>query len=1355
MAAGAGSGRETASLLRPAIRHVSAAVLGVLAGLVLIAGFAAWRLSQGEIDAGAFRPVAQRWLAAAAPGGRARVGAVAIAWFGPSRSLGFELKDVDLVDRQGRPVLRARQMEAGLAAGSLFGLSPAPGRLATQDFFAAVSVSPQGRYQLGYAASGAPGPSTGNLWRFFEDLTGHPKLGRPLSFLQQLELSNGDVVLSEVGGPVHWRGRVGQVRFDKTAGRLQASGDMRIGQAALGFQAQGLTGLKRALIKLSTERLDPAQVFPHAGATGPISILDAPVDGSGWLSWASDRGVSGADVQLTAGQGLVRLGGPPTPFRSGALKAAFDPATGRVLIQSLRAASAQADFDVSGQAWLTPESRKVPSRVEVSLGAANARLSLDPRTAPAEVRNFVLRASYTPKLGHLALSRVALQLDGSPFLIQAQLQRPRRLGAWGLSLDATIPGMLNPKTIVALWPKEQSPDARDWIRDHIATGRIGSAVFRFRLPAGGAPAHQALREEQVRLTFGYDGADILPSEGMPVIHAARGTAELLGDGFGMKLQSASIEGVGLSQGLVQIPRLAGPHNRIYVSGKVIGDAHQILKVVDASAGGVAHRNGFDPARLAGHGEVDFSLSRLLDTGPGDFHVAYRGAVKDARIAGAAMGMTLKSSGLTFEGTGERLSAQGPVQLGPYRGPIKYLAQFTSGRPAVQTADLAGVVDASTFGFSGQAGATLPFSAKIEQSGGLGKGQIRSKAFDGSTQWGGTPGRFLAQGRLHAATLKAVGLPIGKGLSDQTPVKLVLSQAAGGGWSGALDADAYSGLINVSNGATPHFHYSAQLTPEKAQRIGLSAVSGGKLLPVSVDVVTNGDAGAAAYGLGDWAGQVSWSQAAGARTQYRWRTTLTAADLHELGLPAGIEPKAAVPVDVNLLGAGGGFSGTAVIAGGAFRFSAAPAAKGRRRMSISGALDGKTLTNLGLGPEGMISGPAGLSATVELASDGLRGGHLQADLQRAAFSAPFVAWKKPAGRPMQVGFDFARNGAEVEATAVRGSGPGFALSASGAWKTGSGGLLRATDLRLEGAFDGSMEIALDDTGSRLSTRARYFDARRLLEQPSHGPRGSGGGQAAKPFHVDAQLAQVRVSDSGMLHNVKLEGQVSPADQRRLDLSLGRDDGAQLVDLKLFPDASGMAVQGQISDVGEAAFVMFGHRSFQGGKATVTGHLVDGGADLRVEMAKVRLMKIPALARILTVGSLHGMADTLNGAGIEFTKVVAPVSIRGAKLTIGRARATGPAMGITTQGVIDIDNHTVDLSGGIAPSYVLNSAVGAVPLVGDLLVSHKGEGMFGLTYSAKGAFASPKISVNPLSLAAPGILRRLFEGHSQVAKVEPVG
>ena len=1347
-------------MLRPAIRHVSAALIGIVAGAILTFGFAAWRLSQGHIAADAFRPVAERWLATAVRGGRARIGTVEIAWFGASHSLGVELRDVSLTDGEGRPVLRARRLEAGLSTGSILGARVAPGRLAADDFFAAISVSPLGRYTLGYEASGPPGAGSANLLRFFSDLTGRPRLGRPLSYLQQLDFANGDIVLAEVGGPVRWRGHVDAVRFDKTGGRLQATADMRIGDAVLAVQSQGTVGLGRALVKVSVDRLDPAQVFPHAGATGPISILDAPLDGRAWLSWAADRGVSGADVRLTAGQGLVRLSGPATPFQSGELRASFDPATRRVLIQSIRAASAQANFDVTGQAWITPESRATgPVRLELALGGANGRLSLDPRTQPAEVKSFALRARYTPKTGRVELNNLGLQLDGSDFLIRAVLQRPRGQHPWGLTLDATIPGMLSPKTIVALWPKEQSPDARDWVRDHIGAGRLGQAVFRIRIPTGGVAPHQPIRDDQLRLTYRFDGADILAFNSMPVIHGARGAGELHGDQYDMTVQSASIEGVGLSQGLVQIPRLAGLRKRIYVDGRASGDARTILDVVDKSTGGVASRHGFEPARLAGQGEVGFSLSRYLENGPGDFQVAYQGAVKNAHVADATLGLALKSAAMAFEGTAERLSAQGPVQLGPYRGPMQYEAQFPASGTAVQKASLDGLLDAAAVGFSGPAGATLPFSAKFEQHGDLGHGVIRSKAFDGETQWTGRPGRFLAQGRLHAVALKSIGLPIGKGLSDQTPVKLALGQSPAG-WSGSLDADAYSGVISVSNGPSPHFHYTAQLTPERAQKIGLSAeVAGGRTLPVSLDVATDGEAGSAAYGLGDWIGQVSWSQAAGARTQYHWRSTLTAADLHALGMPAGLEPKGPLPVDVSMTSAGGGFSGSALIAGGNFRFTASPSAKGRRRMTVSGALDGKTLTDFGLGPQGMITGPTGLSAAVDLASDGLRGGHVQIDLQHAAFSAPFVAWKKPAGRPMQIGADFVRKEGGVEASAITGSGPGFALSASGAWKSGSGGALHASDLRLEGAFDGSMDLGLDESGARIATRARYFDARRLLQQPERGLAGPGGGRTGgledKGFHVDAQLAQVRVSDTGMIHNVRIEGQVSPAEQRKLDVSVGREDGSELVSLQLYPDAAGMAVRGQVSDVGDAAFVMFGRRSFQGGKAVVTGHLIEGGADLRVDMSNVRMVKTPALARILTVGSLHGLADTLNGAGIEFTKVVAPVSIRGAKLTIGRARATGPAMGITTQGVIDIDSHTVDLSGGIAPSYLLNSAVGAVPVVGELFVSRKGEGMFGLTYSARGAFSLPKISVNPLSLATPGILRRIFEGHSQVAHADPAG
>jgi hypothetical protein len=69
--------------------------------------------------------------------------------------------------------------------------------------------------------------------------------------------------------------------------------------------------------------------------------------------------------------------------------------------------------------------------------------------------------------------------------------------------------------------------------------------------------------------------------------------------------------------------------------------------------------------------------------------------------------------------------------------------------------------------------------------------------------------------------------------------------------------------------------------------------------------------------------------------------------------------------------------------------------------------------------------------------------------------------------------------------------------------------------------------------------------------------------------------------------------------------------------------------------------------------------------------------------------------------------------------------------------------VDLSGSLVPIYGLNSFLGSVPILGDILVSKKGEGIFGLTYAMKGNLNEPSISVNPLSVLTPGIFRRIFE------------
>ncbi len=220
-------------------------------------------------------------------------------------------------------------------------------------------------------------------------MTGRPRRGRPLSFLREVDLSNGVVAFREVGGPVAWRGRVATVRFHKTDGRLDAEVDVGVRDAAMKMHGRADVGLKHAFVDGAVANLDPAKVFPWSGPTQRLSVLDALVQGRGSLSWAADRGVRAADVFLTAGPGLIRLGGAPEAFHAGKLRADFDPASARVLIEHASASSARGDVDVAGQVWLTPESRRTgPAKLEVALASPHGRLALASGAEPQPIDGF-------------------------------------------------------------------------------------------------------------------------------------------------------------------------------------------------------------------------------------------------------------------------------------------------------------------------------------------------------------------------------------------------------------------------------------------------------------------------------------------------------------------------------------------------------------------------------------------------------------------------------------------------------------------------------------------------------------------------------------------------------------------------------------------------------------------------------------------------------------------------------------------------------------------------------------------------------------------------------------------------------
>lgn len=143
-----------------------------------------------------------------------------------------------------------------------------------------------------------------------------------------------------------------------------------------------------------------------------------------------------------------------------------------------------------------------------------------------------------------------------------------------------------------------------------------------------------------------------------------------------------------------------------------------------------------------------------------------------------------------------------------------------------------------------------------------------------------------------------------------------------------------------------------------------------------------------------------------------------------------------------------------------------------------------------------------------------------------------------------------------------------------------------------------------------------------------------------------------------------------------------------------------------------------------------------------MSEFRVVKAPLLARVLSVALLTGIGDALRGEGINFSQLEADYVFNDYVLEIKDGRASGSAIGITMKGKVDLANDVIDATGTLVPAYAVNSLLGRIPLVGDILVPERGGGLFAANYAVSGAIDDPKVSVNPLSTITPGFLRGLF-------------
>ncbi len=416
---------------------------------------------------------------------------------------------------------------------------------------------------------------------------------------------------------------------------------------------------------------------------------------------------------------------------------------------------------------------------------------------------------------------------------------------------------------------------------------------------------------------------------------------------------------------------------------------------------------------------------------------------------------------------------------------------------------------------------------------------------------------------------------------------------------------------------------------------------------------------------------------------------------------------------------------------------------RTRYDVTARLDAAQRRAVGLDMfEDYLSGPIGVTATYSLGATKSAQAVATLDLSDSTLSLPWFGWRKPEHTPATARMTLDLINDKVTAVS-KASLSGADIDAQVSVGFGAKGVDNVTVDHLSvGRNDlhGSFMIG-DDGRWTISARGKSLDVSALLKEIDRRPDQ----EMPPPLTINAQLDRLVFGPGREANHVsaKLSSDGQHWTEAAILLGLG-DKAAATVNF------GGAIGDGQFKlatdDFGELLRIADVYDNVRGGTFGLSGKTEDrdgkrmliadaNGADYRVVGA-------PALARLLSIASLSGASALLNGQGIPFSRIAGQVIFAGDLISLNGLRAYGGALGINASGNIDRASGQMSIAGTLVPAYTLNSVLGNVPVIGNLLLGGEGQGIFAANFRLYGQRDDPKVSVNPLSTLAPGILRNLF-------------
>ena len=125
------------------------------------------------------------------------------------------------------------------------------------------------------------------------------------------------------------------------------------------------------------------------------------------------------------------------------------------------------------------------------------------------------------------------------------------------------------------------------------------------------------------------------------------------------------------------------------------------------------------------------------------------------------------------------------------------------------------------------------------------------------------------------------------------------------------------------------------------------------------------------------------------------------------------------------------------------------------------------------------------------------------------------------------------------------------------------------------------------------------------------------------------------------------------------------------------------------------------------------------------------------------------------GVEFSRLRVDFTRTLGRFAIREGLVRGPLIGATAEGHIDYLREEVRMRGTFVPFFGLNNMFGQIPVFGLFLGGGSNEGLVGLTYEVVGPPGAPVLRVNPISVVAPGLIRKFLEFPTGGSSARPPG